>query len=93
MGYPIHAESTFYANPYPRGLLLDSYDPCYAFVWCDYCESSAHDACTCPYRDFDAQCASMEKRLDDLTDKMLEIIKVRITEYSHCFSPTRENCT
>ena len=61
-------------------------------VLCDYCESSDHAAYTYPYRDFDAQCASMEKRLVDLTNKILEIMKVRITKYSHCFSPSREQC-
>ena len=34
----------------------------------------------------------MEKRINELADKMLEIMKVRITEYSHSFSQSRENC-
>jgi len=66
--YPTHAESAFYANPYSQGHFRDSYDFSYASVppvWCDYCESSARDACSCPYYDyFDAQCASVEKRIN-----------------------------
>ena len=57
-------------------------------VLCDSCESSCHDVCSCSYRD--ATCASMEKRINELTDKMLEIMQVRITEYSHCFNQNRE---
>ena len=62
-------------------------------VWCDYCKSSTHDACSCPYRDcFDAQYASLEKRIDELTAKTVEIMKARITEHSQCFNQSRENC-
>ena len=56
-------------------------------IWCNYCESSAHDACSCPYCDyFNAQCASVEKKINELTDKMMEIMKARITEHSHFFN-------
>ena len=54
-----------------------------SFSLCDRCESSAHDAWNCPYRDYiDATCASVEKMMDDMIDKMIETSKVRITEYS-----------
>jgi len=58
----------------------------------DYCESSDHAAYTCPYRDFDANYASMEKRQNALTDKVMEIMNVKITEHSHCFNENREQC-
>jgi len=59
-------------------------------VLCNYYESSDHAACTCPYRDLDANYASMEKGLNELTDKVMEILKSRITEHSHCFNQNRE---
>jgi len=94
--YPTHAESAFYANPYSRDHFIDLYDSSYASVppvWCDYCEFSAHDACSCPYRDyFHAQCASVEKRINELTAKMVKTMKVQITEYSHSVTQSRENC-
>ena len=83
LGYPTN-ESAFHAYPYHR----DFYDSSHAYmpaVLCDYCESSNHAAYTCPYRDFDANYASMEKRLNELTDKVMEIMKAIITEHSHCF--------
>ena len=61
-------------------------------VLCDYCESSDYAAYTCPYHDFDANYASMEKRLNELTDKMIENMKVRITKHSHCFNQNMEQC-
>jgi len=61
-------------------------------VLCEYYESSDHDACDCPYRDYvDAVCASIEKALNELNYKMVEIIKERIVEYSQCFNQSREN--
>ena len=61
-------------------------------VLCDYCESSNHDILTCPYHAYvDATCASVEKKINELTDKMIENIKVRIAEYSQCFNQSREN--
>ena len=94
--YPTHAESAFYANPYSQGHFIDSHDSSYAAVppvWCDYCKSSTHDACSCPYRDcFDAQYASLEKRIDELLVKTIEIMKARITEHSQSVNQSRENC-
>jgi len=59
----------------------------------DSCESSNHDVLTCPYRSYvDATCASMEKKINELTDKMIENMKVRIAEYSQWFNQSRENC-
>ena len=58
---------------------------------CDYCESSNHDVLTClfcPY--IDAISTSVEKK-KELTDKMTENLKLRIAEYSQCFSQSREN--
>jgi len=61
-------------------------------VLCDYCESSDHDVLTCPFCPYiDAICASVEKKMNELTDKMIENLKVRIAEYSQYFSQSREN--
>ena len=60
-------------------------------VLCDYCESPDHDAHTCPHRTYvDARCASFEKKINELTDQMVETMKKRIIEYSQCFSQNRE---
>jgi len=62
-------------------------------VLCDYCQSSDHDVLTCPFRIYiDATCASVEKKIKKLTDKIIENIKVRIAEYSQCFHQSKENC-
>ena len=94
--YHTHDESALDADPYSRGHLIDSHGSSYDSVppmWCDYCKSSTHDACSCPYRDcFDAHYASLEKRINELTAKMVEIMKARITEHSQCFNQSRENC-
>ena len=56
---------------------------CVLPILCKYCESSYHDACNCPYRDYvDATCASVEKTLNEMTDKMVKTMKERIFEYS-----------
>jgi len=61
-------------------------------VLCDYCESSDQDVLICPFRPYiDATRASVEKKINELTDKMIETLKVRIVEYSQCFSQSREN--
>lgn len=74
---------------------MNSYDPSFSFVapvLCDYCESSDHDVHNCPYRDYiDASCASVEKKINDMTDKLVETTGVRIAEYSQCFNQSREN--
>ena len=54
-------------------------------VLCDYCESSNHDARTCPFRDYaHATCASFEKKINEMTDQMIETMKARITTCSPC---------
>jgi len=59
---------------------------------CEYCESSDHDAHACPYLDYvDAICARIEKKINEMTDKMIENMKERIVKYSHCFDRSREN--
>ena len=92
--YPTHAESAFYANPSPQDHFLNPYDPSYSYmppVLCDYCESPYHDASTCPYREYvDATCASFEKKLNDMTNQMIETMKLRFAEYSQCFVQNRE---
>jgi len=70
-----------------------SNDPSYTCMpsfLCDYCESIDHDAHTCPYAYVDASCASFEKKINELTDQMVETMKKRIAEYSQCFSQNRE---
>ena len=39
----------------------------------------------------DATCANIEKKINELSDKMIENMKARITEYSQCFNHSREN--
>jgi len=52
--------------------LRTKHDPSYFYVphvLCYYCESSDHDADTCPYDDVvDATCAGVEKVINELTD-------------------------
>jgi len=84
--YRTHSGTVFHANPYHQDHFINSYDPFQSYVslaFCDYCEFSYHDAYTCPYRDYiDATNASVEKTINEMTDKILETIKQRITEYS-----------
>ena len=62
-------------------------------ILCEYCDSSDRDTCKHPYlAHVDTTCASVEKRINELTDKMIGNMKVRITEYSQCFHQSRENC-
>jgi len=80
---PTHDEYNFPANPYPQDPFVDSYDPSYSCmppIFCDYCDSSNHDTCHCLYHDYvGATCASVEKKINELTDKMVETMKGRIT--------------
>jgi len=66
---------------------MDSYAPFHTSippVLYAYCECSTHDACTCPCNDYvDATCANLEMRMNEWTEKVVETMKVRITEYSH----------
>jgi len=60
-------------------------------VLCDYCESPDHNAYTCPFRTYvDAICASFEKKINDMTDQMVETMKKRLTDYYQCFNQNRE---
>ena len=83
-GYPTHGESAFHANPYHQDHYRNLYHPYHSFVppvLCDYCESSYHDTCTCPCWNYiDATCASVEKKINDMTDRMIETMKERIAE-------------
>ena len=64
-----------------------------SLVLSEYCDSSNHDTCNCPHHGcIDATCASIEKTINELIDKMIENMKVRIAEYSQCFNQSRENC-
>jgi len=61
-------------------------------VLCNSCESSDHDVLTCPFHAYvDVSCANVEKKINELTDKIIENLKVRTTEYSHSFNQSREN--
>jgi len=94
--YPTLDEFIFHANPYHQNHFINSYDPFQSSIspiLCEYCDSSGHDTCNCPYCDYvDATYASVEKKLYELTDKMIENMKVRIAEYSQCFNQSRANC-
>ena len=53
-----------------------------------------HAACNCPYHAYvDATCASVEKMINDMTDRMIETMKERITEQFCWFNRSTENCT
>jgi len=95
LGYPTHGESIFPVSPYPQDHFIQSYDPSYSFVppvLCDYYVSSDLDACTYPYCDYvDATCANIEKKINELADKMVEIMKEKIVEYSQCFNRSRKD--
>ena len=58
---------------------------------CDHCESG-HDVHKCLYCDyFEAQYARIEKTMKDMIVKMIETMKERIAQYSHCFSQSMED--
>ena len=65
---------------------MNSHDPSYSCMpsnLCDYCESSDHDTCNCLCHNYvDAKCASVEKMINDMNDKMIETMKERIAKYS-----------
>ena len=72
---------------------MNSYGPSYSCmppILCDYCESSGHDAHTCPYRAYVyATCAGFEKKINELIDQMIETMKKRIAKYSQCSNQSR----
>ena len=52
-GYPTYSEPAFPISPCPRDPFIDSHDPSHSYLPSDlwnYCESSNHAACHCPYR-------------------------------------------
>jgi len=55
---------------------MNSHDPSHYYmppILCEYCESSDHDAHTCPFRAYlDATCASFEKKINEMTDQMID---------------------
>jgi len=60
-------------------------------VLCDYCESPDHDAYICPFRAYvDVTCASFEKKINDMTEQMIETKKVRIAACAPLFNQNRE---
>ena len=85
-GYPLHSESVIPTNHYSQDHFIDSHDPSYSsvsLVWREYYDSYDRDTCNYPYRAYvDATCASVEKKINELTDKIIENMKVRIAEYS-----------
>ena len=80
--YPTQGEYEFHANSYPPYQFMNCSDPFHSdmlSVLCDYFESPYHDAYTCPFRDYiDDTYASFEKKINEMTDQMVETIKVRI---------------
>jgi len=80
--YRTHEEYDFQANSYPSDHFMNSRDPsCYYMlpVLCNYCESSGHDAHTCPFRAcVDATCASFDKKINEMTYQMIETTKVHV---------------
>jgi len=41
--------------------------------------------------DVDYTCASFEKKINNMTDQMMETMKERIAKYSQCFNQSRDN--
>jgi len=61
-------------------------------VFCNYYESSDHAAYHCPYHAYvDATCVSIERKINELTDQMVETMKKRIAKYYQCFNQCREH--
>jgi len=61
-------------------------------ILCDYCQSFDHNAHDCPYHDYvDATCVSLEKTINKLIDKIMETMKEKIVEFSHCFNQNMED--
>ena len=85
-GYTTHTEFVFLVSPCPQDPLIDSHNASHSYlpsVLCNYCESSDHAACHCPYRAYvDATCASVKRKINELADQMVATMKKRIAEYS-----------
>ena len=61
-------------------------------ILCDYCNSSDHNVHNCRYHDYvNATCMSLGKTIDKLTDEIIETMKEKIIEYSHCFNQSMED--
>jgi len=88
--YTTQGEYDFQVNSYPSDHSVNSYDPSYCYmppVLYDYCESSYHDARTCLFCAYvDATCASFEKKINEMTDQMIEMMKAQIAACSPCLS-------
>ena len=87
-------EYDFQAHSYPSDHFVNSYDLSYSCVppvLCNYCKSPYHDAYTCHFHSYvDATCASFEKKINDMTDQMIETMKVTIAAYSPYFNQNSE---
>jgi len=86
----------FHTNPHHQDHFIDSYDHLsYSYVFpilCDYCEPSNHDVHNCSYTNYvNATSASLEELINELTYKMIDSMKERIGEYSHCFNQSRND--
>ena len=85
-GYPTHGKYAFHANPYYQDHFMNSRSPSHSYVppmLCDYSESSDYDVHTYPYRaHVVATYASVEKKINEFTNKMVETMKERIVKYS-----------
>jgi len=47
----------------------DPFDSCVSPILCEYCNSSDHDTCNCPYHAYvDFTCASVEKKINEMTN-------------------------
>ena len=94
LGYPTHDE--YASHPYHQDHFAYSDNHLSYFtvssILCDYCKSSDHNVHNCPYYDYvDARCVSLEKTINKLTDTMIEAMKEKIVEYSHCFNQSMED--
>ena len=85
-GYSTNSEFVFPVSPCPQDPLMDSHDASHSYlpcVLCNYCESSDHAAFHCPCRAYvDATCASVERKINELADQMVQTMKKRIAKYS-----------
>ena len=73
---------------------MNLYDPSHSYMspaLCDYCESYDHNVHTCPYCEYvDATCTSVAKKINEMTNQMIEIMKARTTACSQCFNQNIE---
>ena len=73
------------------GTLMTTHLNLFCLPFCDYCQSSNHDAYNCPCHDyFEVLNAKLEKTINDMTDKIIDTMKEKIIECSNCFNPSWE---